>query len=113
MDKSLIDAALGLFEVMIERGKKYDQMNKDLQQLTPEFPVQVRLIDDQVHTHLMSLLGVIFGESGLAEYFLYEQPHALVKCDGQCHCRGREWPLRTMQQLREYIYHNHKMKSEA
>lgn len=103
--KILIDQVLAILEVWVVRDKEYDKLNDQLRKFN-EIPTHLNLMDDQLHAPLYQLFDEIFGETDLTGYFLYEQPHAA------CNWNGKEWPLQTINQLREYVYHLNGIEKE-
>lgn len=102
MDK-LKDKAIDLLEVIYEIGKKYDKINESLRKLDPEFPARIRSIDTDTEVEVVKLIDhILGGEWG--SYFLYEC--ADMKDGGLVVDGGKEYKIKTVEDLRKYIKEN-------
>lgn len=94
-----IPAALSLLQVLIDRKKVYDTINRQLRSLDDESdPPRVQMIDPKLEMAVVTLLDVILDDD-LASYFLWDRP----KDGGAIYVDGKEWPLRSVEDIRRYI----------
>ena len=95
------EQALAMLDILDERRAKYEDVNKRIRALNPDFPGLLICIDPSVETAIIGLLDTILGD-GIASYYLNEVP----SMEGGGYIRerdGTEWPIRSTEDVRAYV----------
>ena len=102
------EEALQIINLIEVRREQYDEVNKQIKELQPDFTQHVHGMDDVMEGALVSLLDNILGDE-LASYYLYE---CINYTDGTNTRKvfedGQEWPLTNIMELAAYVYRNQK-----
>lgn len=78
---------------------QYDDINKTLAVLNPDFPPRVEMIDGRLEQTVVALLDEVLGDE-IASYYLYEC--SLMKDGGRIVDNGKEWPIKTLDDVLAY-----------
>lgn len=91
--------AIEVMRVWEGAEKQYGEVNEILRGLNPDFPHRVDPIDNGLGIALLSLLDEVLGD-GIASYYLCEC--SLMKDGGRIVDNGREWPIKTLEDVLAY-----------
>ena len=96
------EAALALVAKLAEVAPAYRALNDQARALQGDFSSHHSAIDESVYGQVIALIDAVLGNDAIGSYFLHE---CLTMKDGGSvvEADGREWPLRTVDDLRAYV----------
>lgn len=96
------EAALALVAKLIEVAPAYRALNDQARALQGDFSAHHSAIDESVYGQVIRLIDAVLGDQEIGSYFLHEC-QTMKNGGSVTEVDGREWPLRTMDDLRAYV----------